>query len=104
MPRVHFGINALSMACDQGIDVLSEAHQKKCINSEMHSHNHLPRRPTFFLRALESTHRPWSQAIESALILKCTLGTVDCRVKYVLERKGVKEQDGLTDLMKFRIW
>jgi hypothetical protein len=52
---------------------------------------------------------PWSQAIESALIPKGSLGTVDCGVNYVLERKGVvdrvkKEQDGLTDLMKFRIW
>ncbi len=47
---------------------------------------------------------PWSQAIESALIPLGSLGAVDCGVNYVLERKGVKEQDGLTDLMKFRIW
>ena len=43
-------------------------------------------------------------AFESALIPKGSLGAVDCGVNYVLERKGVKEQDGLTDLMKFRIW
>jgi hypothetical protein len=47
---------------------------------------------------------PWSQAIESALIPLGSLGTVDCGVNYVLERKGVKEQGGLTDMMKFRIW
>jgi hypothetical protein len=47
---------------------------------------------------------PWSQAIESALIPLGSLGTVDCGVNYELERKGVKEQGGLTDLMKFRIW
>ena len=41
---------------------------------------------------------------ESALIPKGSLGAVDCGVNYVLERKGVKEQDGLTDLMKFRVW
>ena len=58
----------------------------------------------FLWCALETTSMPWSQAIESALIPKGSLGTVDCGVNYVLERKGVKEQDGLTDLMKFRIW
>ena len=42
-------------------------------------------------------------SIESALIPKGSLGTVDYGVNYVLERKGVKEQDGLTDLMKFRV-
>jgi hypothetical protein len=29
---------------------------------------------------------------------------IDCGVKHVLERKGGKEQGGLADLMKFRIW
>jgi hypothetical protein len=47
---------------------------------------------------------PWSQAIESALIPLGSLGAVDCGVNYVLERKGVKEQDGLAGLMEFRVW
>ena len=58
----------------------------------------------FLWWALETTSVPWSQAIESALIPLGSLGTVGCGVNHVLERKGVKEQDGLTDLMKFRIW
>jgi hypothetical protein len=58
----------------------------------------------FLWWALETTSMPWSQAIESVLIPKGSLGAVDCRVNCVLERKGVKEQDGLADLMKFRIW
>ena len=55
VPREPKGINALSMACDQGIDVVSKAHQRKCINSFRSSHNHLPRRPTFFLQMLPSS-------------------------------------------------
>jgi hypothetical protein len=58
----------------------------------------------FLWCALKTTSAPWSQAIESALIPLGSLGAVDCGVNYVLERKGVKEQGGLTDLMKFRIW
>ena len=54
-PREPKGINALSMACDQGIDVVSNAHQRKCINFFRSSHNHLPRRPTFFLQMLPSS-------------------------------------------------
>jgi hypothetical protein len=58
----------------------------------------------FLWCALETTSMPCSQAIESVLIPLGSLGAVDCGVKHVLERKGVKEQGGLTDLMKFRIW
>ena len=38
--------------------------------------------------------------VKSALTPLGSLGAVDCGVNYVLERKGVKEQDGLTDLMR----
>jgi hypothetical protein len=58
----------------------------------------------FLWYALETTSMPWSQAIESALIPLGSLGAVDCGVNHELERKGVKEQDGRTDLMKFRVW
>ena len=43
-------INALLGQKCLGGCLVSEAHQKKCINSERYSHNHLPRRPTFFCR------------------------------------------------------